>query len=70
MEYITGLYQESYKGAIAAQSKLMALHFFYESLRTYAKDKEFWLRMLYLGMKVGERFAAHIKIYEEGREEK
>ncbi len=70
MEYITGLYQESYKGAIAAQSKLMALHFFYESLRTYAKDKEFWLRMLYLGMKVGERFAAHIKIYEKGKEEK
>ena len=70
MEYITGLYQESYKGAIAAQSKLMALHFFYESLRTYAKDKEFWLRMLYLGMKVGDRFAAHVKIYEKGREEK
>ena len=70
MEYITGLYQESYKGAIAAQSKLMALHFFYESLRTYAKDKEFWLRMLYLGMKVGDRFAAHAKIYERGKEEK
>ena len=48
----------------------MALHFFYESLGTYAKDKEFWLRMLYLGMKVGDRFAAHAKIYEKGREEK
>ena len=30
--------------------RVMALHFFYESLGTYAKDKEFWLRMLYLGM--------------------
>ena len=68
--YISGLYQKSSAGAIAAQSKLMALHFFYESLGTYAKDKEFWLRMLYLGMKVGERFAAHIKIYEKGKEEK
>ena len=70
-EYIAGLYQKkSITGAIAAQSKLMALHFFYESLGTYAKDKEFWLRMLYLGMKVGDRFAAHAKIYEKGREEK
>jgi len=70
-EYISGLYQKkSITGAIAAQSKLMALHFFYESLGTYAKDKEFWLRMLYLGMKVGDRFAAHAKIYERGKEEK
>ena len=65
--YISGLYQKSSAGAIAAQSKLMALHFFYESLGTYAKDKEFWLRILYLGMKVGDRFAAHAKIYEEGK---
>ena len=69
--YISGLYQKkSITGAIAAQSKLMALHFFYESLGTYAKNKEFWLRMLYLGMKVGDRFAAHAKIYEKGKEEK
>ena len=68
--YISGLYQKSSAGAIAAQSKLMALHFFYESLGTYAKDKEFWLRILYLGMKVGDRFAAHAKIYERGKEEK
>ena len=68
--YISGLYQKSSAGAIAAQSKLMALHFFYESLGTYAKDEEFWLRMLYLGMKVGDRFAAHAKIYEKGKEEK
>ena len=70
-EYISGLYQKkSITGAIAAQSKLMALHFFYESLGTYKKDVEFWLRMLYLGMKVGDRFAAHAKIYEKGKEEK
>ena len=69
-EYISGLYQKSSAGAIAAQSKLMALHFFYESLGTYAKDEEFWLRMLYLGMKVGDRFAAHAKIYEKGKKEK
>ena len=70
-EYISGLYQQKFStgGPPCAQTKLMTLHFFYDTLRTYSKDKEFWLRVLYLGMKVGERFAAHAKIYESGDKE-
>ena len=70
-EYISGLYQQKFStgGPPCAQTKLMTLHFFYDTLRTYSKDQEFWLRVLYLGMKVGERFAAHAKIYESGDKE-
>ena len=59
--YISKLYQKN--RAPIAQTKLMTLHFFYDTLRFNDKNKEFWLRMLYLGMKVGKRFAAHAKIY-------
>ena len=70
-EYISGLYQQklSTGGPPCAQTKLMTLHFFYDTLRTYSRDADFWLRMLYLGMKVGKRFAAHAKIYESGDKE-
>ena len=47
----------------------MTLHFFYDTLRFHDNNKEFWLRMLYLGMKVGKRFAPHAKIYEEGKKD-
>ena len=50
-------------GAPAAQTKLMTLHFFYESFTYYPKNKEYWLKLLYLGMKVGKIFAPHAKIY-------
>ena len=45
-----------------AQSKLMQLHFFHDALKNYANDKEFWTDLLYLGLKVGDRFAPHAKI--------
>ena len=45
-----------------AQTKLMMLHFFHDALKNYAKDAEFWTDLLYLGMKVGKRFAPHAKI--------
>ena len=57
-------------GAPAAQTKLMQLHFYYDTLSNFSRNEKFWLRMLYLGMKVGDRFAAHAKIYEKGKEEK
>ena len=45
-----------------AQTKLMMLHFFHDALKNYAEDAEFWTDLLYLGMKVGKRFAPHAKI--------
>ena len=60
-DYITRLYQDG-DGAIA-QSKLMQLHFYYDSLKTNKLGVDYWLKILYLGMKVGKRFAPHAKIY-------
>ena len=45
-----------------AQTKLMELHFFHDTLKNNAKNPEFWTDILYLGMKVGEGFAPHAKI--------
>jgi len=59
--YISGLYEDGY-GAIA-QSKLMQLHFYYDSLKTNKLGVDYWLKILYLGMKVGKIFAPHAKIY-------
>ena len=59
--YIAALYEDGY-GAIA-QSKLMQLHFYYDTLSNFSRNEKFWLRMLYLGMKVGDIFAPHAKIY-------
>lgn len=65
MGHIADLYRKGKVsgGAPAAQTKLMMLHFFYDTLRFHDKNKEFWLTMLYLGMKVGKRYAPHAKIY-------
>ena len=60
-DYITKLYQDD-DGPIA-QSKLMQLHFYYDSLKTNNLGVDYWLKILYLGMKVGKRFAPHAKIY-------
>ena len=46
----------------------MQLHFYYDTLKKYSNDEKFWLRILYLGMKVGKIFAPHAKIYERGKE--
>ena len=59
--YISKLYQEG-DGAIA-QSKLMQLHFYYDSLKSNTLKENYWLKILYLGMKVGKLFAPHAKIY-------
>ena len=58
---ISNLFNTADKKFIA-QSKLMQLHFFHDALKNYASDKEFWTDLLYLGLKVGERFAPHAKI--------
>ena len=60
VEKICKLYSD--KKEYIAQSKLMSLHFFYDSLRNFDKKPEFWTDLLYLGMKVGERYAPHAKI--------
>ena len=57
--YISDLYVDK---KFIAQTKLMMLHFFHDALKNYAKDAEFWTDLLYLGMKVGKRFAPHAKI--------
>ena len=59
--YISALYEDGY-GAIA-QSKLMQLHFYYDSLKKNSLGVDYWLKILYLGMKVGKIFAPHAKIY-------
>ena len=59
--YIGGLYEDG-DGAIA-QSKLMQLHFYYDSLKQNRLGVDYWLKILYLGMKVGKIFAPHAKIY-------
>ena len=58
---IGNLFNTSDKKFIA-QSKLMQLHFFHDALKNYSKDREFWTDLLYLGLKVGDRFAPHAKI--------
>ena len=64
-KYISMLYRKGKVsgGAPAAQTKLMQLHFYYDTLSNFSKNKDFWLRVLYLGMKVGKIFAPHAKIY-------
>ena len=42
--------------------KLMTLNFFYDSLKSKSNDSEFWTDILYLGMKVGDKFSPHAKI--------
>jgi len=58
---INSLYDNKDKKFIA-QSKLMQLHFFHDALKNYSNKSEFWTDLLYLGMKVGDRFAPHAKI--------
>ena len=61
-EHITNLYNEGGKGTYIAQTKLMMLHFFHDTLKNNSKNPEFWTDILYLGMKVGKDFAPHAKI--------
>lgn len=51
------------KSKAVAQSKLMQLHFFSDVLsKSKGKPEEFWTDLLYLSLKVGERFAPHGKL--------
>tara|TARA_B100000902_G_scaffold392209_1_gene444252 strand:+ start:56 stop:1543 length:1488 start_codon:yes stop_codon:yes gene_type:complete len=48
-------------------SKLMQIDFYYDALNNYSSAQDyadFWIALLHLGMKVGERFAPHAKISE------
>ena len=61
-KHIIDLYDQGGKGIYIAQTKLMMLHFFSDTLKNNSKNPEFWTDILYLGMKVGEGFAPHAKI--------
>ena len=58
-ENLSSAYKKDKRNAIA---KLMTLNFFYDALKNNSKKQEFWTDILYLGMKVGDRFAPHAKI--------
>ena len=50
-----------------AITKLMQIDFYYDALNNYTSTQDyadFWIALLHLGMKVGERFAPHAKISE------
>ena len=59
-EFISSLYMNN--KTFIAVAKLMQLHFYYDAINNYGRDVEFWTDLLYLGMKVGKRFAPHAKI--------
>ena len=61
-KHIIDLYDQGGKGIYIAQTKLMMLHFFSDTLKNNSNNPEFWTDILYLGMKVGEGFAPHAKI--------
>jgi len=58
-ENLFSVYTKDKRNAIA---KLMTLNFFHDALKNNSKNQEFWTDVLYLGMKVGDRFAPHAKI--------
>ena len=58
-ENLSSVYTKDKRNAIA---KLMTLNFFHDALKSNSKNQEFWIDILYLGMKVGDRFAPHAKI--------
>ena len=58
-ENLSSAYKKDKRNAIA---KLMTLNFFHDALKNNSKNQEFWTDILYLGMKVGDRFAPHAKI--------
>lgn len=50
------------KNRLVAQSKLMQLHFFSDAIVKNGDKPEFWTDLLYLSLKVGDRFAPHGKL--------
>ena len=59
-QFISELYMND--KTFIAVAKLMQLHFYYDAIDNYGRDVEFWTDLLYLGMKMGKRFAPHAKI--------
>ena len=62
-KYIGDLYRD--KKSPIAVSKLMQIDFYYDVLKNYTSNQDyadFWIALLHLGMKVGEKFAPHAKI--------
>ena len=62
-EYINN-FNASKKPQLAI-SKLMQIDFYYDALNNYSSAQDyadFWIALLHLGMKVGDRFAPHAKI--------
>tara|TARA_B100000524_G_scaffold345256_1_gene243606 strand:+ start:39 stop:1541 length:1503 start_codon:yes stop_codon:yes gene_type:complete len=62
-KYIGDLYRD--KKSPIAVSKLMQIDFYYDVFKNYTSDQDyadFWIALLHLGMKVGEKFAPHAKI--------
>ena len=56
---LSSAYEKDKRNAVV---KLMTLNFFHDALKNNSKNPEFWTDILYLGMKVGDRFAPHAKI--------
>ena len=50
------------KNRLVAQSKLMQLHFFSDAIVKNGDKPEFWTDLLYLSLKVGDRFAPNGKL--------
>ena len=62
-EYLTDFYKQ--KKPQLAVSKLMMIDFYYDSTTNHTSNQDyadFWIALLHLGMKVGDRFAPHAKI--------
>ena len=62
-QYLTDFYRD--KKPQLAMTKLMQLDFYYDALNNYKSPQDyadFWISLLHLGMKVGDRFAPHAKI--------
>jgi len=61
--YITDFYKD--KKPQLAITKLMQIDFYNDAFKNYTTNRDeadFWIALLHLGMKVGDRFAPHAKI--------
>ena len=62
-KYLTIFYKD--KKPQLAMTKLMQIDFYYDAINNYSSAQDyadFWIKLLHLGMKVGDRFAPHAKI--------
>ena len=62
-KYLTIFYKD--KKPQLAMTKLMQIDFYYDAINNYSSTQDyadFWIKLLHLGMKVGDRFAPHAKI--------